>query len=229
MLAAMFRKQGKMIVGLLAAGALVTATVLGIAFYFSTSSIHDLLTENHKLNKAIGNLTKEESIGYAVVEEQRRDETGQRQTVVRFVQTAAGNPKEIVSEQLFTLPGDIVHFDALIVKFTDEYVRDGKERALYLWRRIYSEQMAPGQGKPIEPAGGAPERYYSISKTLRMKNREVFWEAIWSLANDPGRLSQYGVTAVFGNVNYIRMRPGRVYRFKIDGTGQIYPEVTVRP
>ncbi len=205
--------------------AIAVAAVLGLSFYFSGSTIHSLLTENHALNKAITNLTQEEQIGYAVVESSTKDELGQTSLIVRFVQTAAGNPKEVVDEQFFAIQGDVVHFDALIVKFSDEYVRDGKERALYLWRRIYGEQTPPEQGELIQVPGDAPERYHAISKSLKVKDRDIFWEAVWDLANDPERLSQYGIKAVFGNAIYTRMEAGKVYLFKISATGQIYPEV----
>lgn len=217
--------SGKILGTLVGLASLATAAILGLSFYFSSSSIHSLLTENHELNRAIRNLTQEEQIGYAVVESASRDELGQKSLVVRFVQTATGNPKEIVDEQLFTIPGEVVHFDALIVKFTDEYVRDGKERALYLWRRIYGEQTPPEKGEPIQVPGSAPERYHAISKSLKVDDRAIFWEAVWDLANDPQRLSQYGIKAVFGNAIYTRMEAGKVYLFKISASGQIYPEV----
>ncbi len=209
---------------LLALAALLTAGILGMSFYYSTASIHELLTENHQLNKAVRNLTEEAQIGYAMLQSQERDELGALVSVVRFVQTASDNPKEVVSEQLFTVRGDIVHFDALIVKFTDDYVKDGTERALYLWRRIYGEQTQPANGEAIDMPGTAPERYHAITRSLRLKNRDIFWEAIWELANDANCLSDYGVKAVFGNAIYTRLQPGKVYLFKISPTGQIYPE-----
>lgn len=210
---------------LMALAALVTASILGLSFYHSTSSIHELLTENHQLNKAVRNLTQEEQIGYAILQSQSHNDSGELESVVRFVQTAADNPKEIVSEQLFTVPGEIIHFDALIVKFTNEYVKDGSERALYLWRRIHGETTTPADGEVIEIPGTAPERYYTITESLHLKNRDIFWVAIWDLANDSTRLSEYGVQAIFGNAIYTRMEPGKVYLFKISATGQIYPEV----
>lgn len=211
-----------MLIGLTA---LVVAAVLGLSVYFSSSSIHSLLTENHALNQAISNLTQEEQIGFATVLSQDTDALGQVSTKFKFVQTAAGNPKEIVDEQIYTIAGDVVHFDALIIKFSDAYVRSGKERALYLWRRIYGEQTAPEQGAPMAVPESAPERYYAITKSLKLSDRELFWQAIWSLANDPQRLSEYGITAVFGNAIYTRMEVGKVYLFKIGASGQIYPEV----
>jgi len=219
------RSEGKIIGYLVALSALATAVILGLSFYFSSSSIHSLLTENHELNRAIRNLTQEEQIGYATVVSQETDELGQSTTMLKFVQTAAGNPKEIVEEQVFLIEGDIVHFDALIVKFTDAYVQAGKERALYLWRRIYGERTPPEQGEAIAVPGSAPERYFAITKSLRVNDRTVFWDAVWSLANDPQRLSEYGITAVFGNAVYTKVEPDKVYLFKIGATGQIYPEV----
>lgn len=206
-------------------GALLIAGILGVAFYYSTASIHELLTENKRLSKAVHNLTREDQIGYAVLESQNRDEFGNLTSEVRFVQTAPGDPKTIVSEQLFEIKGNIIHFDALIVKFTNEFVKDGKERALYLWRRIYGDYTAPADGQSINFSGMHPERYESITQSLGIKSRYIFWEAIWELANDATRLSQYGVTAVFGNAIYIRMQPGKAYLFKINSVGQIYPEV----
>lgn len=219
------RSKGRWIGTLMALAALVTASILGISFYHSTASIHELLTENHQLNKAVRNLTQEEQIGYATLQSQSHNALGELESIVRFVQTAADNPKTVVSEQRFTVRGDIIHFDALIVKFTNEYVKDGSERALYLWRRIYSETTTPADGDAIEIPGTAPERYYAITESLHLKNRDIFWEAIWDLANDTTRLSDYGVEAVFGNAIYTRMEPGKVYLFKISATGQIYPEI----
>jgi hypothetical protein len=216
---------GKAVTALLIAAATLVAAVLGTAFYFSSSTIHSLLTENHALNEAISNLTHEEQIGFATVESRSVDSLGQTTLTLRFVQTAPGNPREVVDEQLLTVKGNVVHFDALIVKFTEDYVREGEGRALYLWRRVYGEQTSPEQGTPIESPGSAPERYHAITRTLRVKDRSIFWDSIWELANDPDRLSAYGVEAVFGNAVYTRMEPGKVYRFKINASGQIYPEV----
>lgn len=221
----MQRTSGKILGLALAFTALVTAIILGLSAYFSGSTIHELLTENHQLNKAIRNLTQEEMIAYATLQSQERDAEGRLISTLRFVQTASGAPKQIVSEQLFQIPGTIAHFDSLIVKFSPESVRAGSERALILWRRIYGEETAPSAGQPIEIPNQAPERYYQITKTLAMRDRDLFWEAIWDLANNPNALSQYGVHAVYGNALYLRLEPDRLYQFRINASGQIYPEV----
>lgn len=220
-----YKQDGKILTYAIVLTALITASILSLSMYFSSSTIHDLLTENHALNKAIRNLTDEQQIGYATLQSSTRNEFGEPESVVRFVQTAPGDPREIVSEQLFTVAGDIVHFDALIVKFSDRYVKDGKGRALYLWRRVYSEHTPPSSGEAIELPGSGPERYYEITKTLKIKDRDIFWEAIWDLANDPQQLSQYGITAVYGEAIYFKLAADKLYRFKISPQGQLHAEV----
>lgn len=219
------RNEGKILSTVVLLAAAAAAAIVGLAYYLSSSSIHSLLTENHELNNAIRNLTEERQIGYAEVVSQETDPSGQTKSLVRFVQTAPGNPDRIVSKQLFQVTGAVVHFDALIVKFSDAYVREGKGRALYLWRRIYGDQTAPENGEPIQQAGDHPERYEAISNSLRLKDREVFWDAIWNLAENPAQLTEYGVTAIYGNAIYARMQPDQVYLFKISPTGQIYPKL----
>ncbi|MCJ7730284.1 MAG: hypothetical protein MUO27_10470, partial [Sedimentisphaerales bacterium] len=114
---------------------------------------------------------------------------------------------------------------ALIVKFSDKMVMDGKERAMYLWRRVYGEGMAPQDGFAIEQARAEPERYADLMARLPIKQRELFWLNIWDLANDPEKLKQDGITAIYGNAVYSRLQTGLIYVFKISPTGQLYPEV----
>lgn len=191
--------------------------------YWGTLSIRELLGENRELKASLANLNREDQAGYAKVLEQVVRE-GKTYTRLKFVETARDDPRRRVLEKEFTVEGDIVHFDALIVRFDRRLVMDGKERALYLWRRVYSESMAPEQGYDIEDPGQEPGRYRDLLARLPLDARRLFWSEIWELANDPGRLSQYGVQGIYGSVNYMRMKPGLIYVFKISPTGQLYPE-----
>jgi len=197
---------------------------MGRGLYYSTVTIGELLTENRRLKEALANLMREEQIGYAkVVRQEVRD--GQLWTTIRFVETARDDKLKRVLEKEYTIEGDIVHFDALIVKFSDKMVMDGKERALYLWRRVYGEKMAPTEGYPIEEEGIEPRRYADLLAALPIKHRKVFWSSIWELANDKDRLKKYGIEAIYGSVVYTKLREGLIYIFKISPTGQLYPEV----
>ena len=115
--------------------------------------------------------------------------------------------------------------DALIVKFGDKMVMEGKKKSLYLWRRIYGENMAPSSGFASEEAGKEPNRYSRLLDDIGIKKSKLFWESIWDLANDPRKLKKYDIEAVYGNATYTKLRKGSLYIFRINPTGQIYPEV----
>jgi hypothetical protein len=207
----------------------VLVLIIGVGVFvwyrFSKNqTIEELLTENEDLKTAITNLNQENQIGYAKVQSQEYRE-GQLFTRIKFVAT---DPKDIsnrVIEKECEIEGDVVHFDALIVTFGSDLVMDGKERAMYLWRRIYGEKVPPEQGFPIEEVGKSSPRYARLCQKLSLEQKTLFWDEIWQLSNDPKRLERLGVKAIFGNVVYRKLKPGLIYVFKVSTTGSIYPEI----
>ncbi len=203
---------------------LVILGVIGVSSFYATKSIYDLLGENKKLKRALTNLTDESQIGFAkVLSQGPRD--GTLYTRLLFVETDRTDPAQRILEREYEIEGDVVYFDAMIVKFNDQVVMDGRERALYLWRRIYGETMAPARGFPIESPGEAPRRYADLLHKLPLRDRNLFWSEIWGLSNDPERLREAGVQAIYGNAVYNKLRPGLIYVFKISNNGTVYPEV----
>ncbi|UCD50396.1 MAG: hypothetical protein JSW27_23085 [Phycisphaerales bacterium] len=202
---------------------LVAAAYFGRGFYQRAMTIHELLGENKELKQAISTLTTEDQIGYAKVISQRT-EGDHLLTTLRFVETSRDDKTRKILQKEYTIEGDVIHFDALIVKFDDQMVMDGKARALYLWRRVYGEKMTPEQGFPIEEPGAEPKRYQDLLKVLPIKHQELFWSSIWDLANNPEQLGQHGIRAIYGNVIYSQLREGLIYVFKIGPTGHLYVE-----
>jgi hypothetical protein len=219
---------GRIILALAILAALIVAAIIGSAFLTAGRTIFGLLSENRKLKQAISNLTAEGEIGYAkVVSQSQRD--GKTITHVLFVETDRDDPARHILEKEYPIEGDIVHFDALVVRFPDDYVMDGKGRALYLWRRVYGETMKPADGFPIEEAGAEPARYAPLFEQLPLRDRTLFWSEIWQLANDLNRLRAAGVQGVYGNALYTKLQPGMLYLFKFRNTGQLYLETVKAP
>jgi hypothetical protein len=203
--------------------ALVAVIFVAGTLFYGTKTVHDLLGENKKLKQSLATLTHEDQIGYAkVVRQETRD--GKFYTVIRFVETARDDQLKKVLEKEYEIEGDTVHFDALIVTFSDRAVMGGKERSLYLWRRVYGENMSPAEGFAIEEEGLTPVRYADLLRRLHLSEQKLFWSAVWDLANDPEALQRYGIKAVYGNAVYKKMRPGLIYVFKISAGGHVYPE-----
>ena len=200
----------------------------GIAYlsrgpYEAVVTIHELLTENKDLKQAITNLTDESQIGYAKIIKQEKAD-GRLLTTIKFVETARDDKAKKILEKEYTIEGDIIHFDALIIKFGDKMVTDGKARALYLWRRVYGEKMAPGEGFMIEEPGAEPQRYKDLLAALPIEHRQMFWTNIWDLANEKDKLTEYGIEAIYGNGIYSRLDADLIYVFKLTASGNFYPE-----
>ena len=205
---------------------LVVLAFVGGSIFYGTKTVHDLLGDNKKLKAAITSLTHEDQIGFAkVLKQEERD--GTLFTTIKFVETARGDMLTTVLEKEYEIEGDIVHFDTLIVTFSDQAVMDGKARSLYLWRRVYGENMSPSDGYAIETPGAHPDRYAELLRELKQPEQQLFWEAIWDLSNHPEALREYGIKAVYGNAVYKRLRPGLIYIFKIGTDGQVYPETVL--
>lgn len=212
---------------LLKTAVLVIASVGGFFLWRTMTvnqNIEQLLTENKHLKEAITNLNEETQIGYAkVLSQEKRD--GKTYTKLLFVETDRQDPLKRVLEKEYEIEGDVVHFDALVVKFDNRVVMDGTERSMYLWRRIYGETMRPEDGYPIEEQGGVAQRYADICDKLSLQNKQLFWREIWSLSNNTQALAAVGVSAIYGNVVYHKLEPRLIYVFKISGTGNLYPEI----
>jgi hypothetical protein len=218
------RKKLRILPLIVIVAALAGVAYLGRTPYKAVATIHQLLTENKELKKALTNLRREDQIGYAkVIRQEMKD--GELFTTIRFVETARDNKLNKILQKEYTISGDIIHFDALIVKFGSKMVMDGRTKALYLWRRVYGEKMTPAEGFPIEEPGAEPQRYKDLLEALPIENRKMFWSEIWELANDTEKLAQYDIDAIYGNAVYWKLREGLIYVFKINSTGQVYPEI----
>ena len=219
----MLTKRGSVFFRVVVVLLLILAGLFGGAVFYGTKTVHDLFENNRKLKQAIANLTHEDQIGYAKVFAQEEN-NGTLYTTLRFVETARDNKLETILTRQYTIEGDVVHFDAIIVTFDNQMVMGGGKRSLYLWRRVYGENMAPSEGYPIEVGSREPARYRDFLKNLPIDAREMFWDAIWNLANDPDALKKHGIKAIYGNAVYKKLRPGLIYIFKISPSGQVYPE-----
>src|SRR5271166_5081521 len=92
---------------------------------------------------------------------QATDQHGILQTTIRFTEVDdAGKPISVSRE--FTLPGQEVYFDTLVIKFDDHFIEQGdpvKGGALMVFRRIFSSTMRAEDGFVIDPEGHVPEVY----------------------------------------------------------------------
>ena len=139
-------------------------------------------------------------------------------TTIRFVEIdgrgrTAGEPRD------FTIRGNELHIDALIVKFDDDLViRGDAERGhpLLLFHRAFGKHQAPAEGFPLDRLDEVPGGYRTDRPLAEWERR--LWADFWKAAQDPER---YGVRAAHGNGNYIQVQAGRRYVISLRASGEL--------
>ena len=152
---------------------------------------------------------------------QANDPQGNLQTTIRFTEIDDSG-KPINASRELTLPGQVVYFDTLVIKFDDHFIEQGdpfKGRALMLFRRIFSSTMRAEDGFVIDIQGQAPEVY--AERQAPSSFEKDLWKRFWELANDEKMAKQHGVRAIHGDAPYMRLEPDRVYEVCLRSTGEV--------
>ncbi|HIG10116.1 MAG: hypothetical protein ABGY71_12020 [bacterium] len=137
-------------------------------------------------------------------------------TTVRFIEFGRdGEP--LGPGQEITLEGTTLYLETLVVKFDDEFVEAGeflRGTSLCLFRRMFSETVAPNDGVPIDEQGTQPYAYTGGDGPDEIFHAEL-WQNFWEYANDPEAAAKKGVRAIHGEAPFIEVRPGRCYRIEL--------------
>lgn len=152
-------------------------------------------------------------------------QTGQLETRFRFVEVDdEGHPIDQPKE--FTIEGDVVHVDSLVIKFLDDFVEAGdslRGAAISLFHRIYGDKQAPEKGFALDPVGSGPAVYQS-GRPISEWEREL-WKNFWEYSNNPEKARQAGIRAAHGDSVYQQLRPGKRYKILLRSTGEFTIQV----
>jgi hypothetical protein len=152
---------------------------------------------------------------------QANDAQGRQQTTIRFTETD-DTGKPVSPSRDFTLPGNEVYFDTLVIKFEDHFIEQNdplKGRSLMLFRRIFSSPMKPTEGFAIDVDGQEPVVYAGSPGQSNFE--KDLWRRFWEIANNEALAKEKGVRAIHGDAPYMRMEPDRVYEIGLRSTGEV--------
>lgn len=119
--------------------------------------------------------------------------------------------------QSFTVFGDVVYFDALVVKFDDAFVERNdllKGSSLLLFRRVFGEHQAPADGFPLDAAGTRPHGYEPEPDAAPSFHQDL-WSRFWEYAQQPEVAREAGVRAMHGEAPFMRLDPDREYEIEL--------------
>ncbi len=189
------------------------------------AQIRTLQERAQVLEAAVRLLRHTERRARIVVLEQGPGPEGQLVTRIRFSELdprgePLGEPRE------FTVTGDEVYVDTLVIKFEDEFVTAGdalKGRSLLLFRRIFGDRLRPVDAYVLDREGQMPQAY-AAEKAPSAFERDL-WAQFWTLANDPVEAKRRGVRALHGEAVSTKLRKNGVYAVTFRSTG----ELTIQP
>jgi len=195
----------------------------------------ELLQNNQKLTKEKDLLqlanrflkTDRRTARIEVLEQKTEPESGENQnlkprvleTKIRFTEFNQETGAIIAKPQEFTISGDLVYVDALIVKFEDVLVESSdllKNHSLVSFQRIFGENQSPGEGFRIDVEGRIPSVYSSGNENEEASAMEKeIWEHFWEISNSPERQKELGIRAIHGEAPSQRLVPGRIYNLEL--------------
>jgi hypothetical protein len=221
---------------LVAAGILLVVAAGAAGVYLADRLYYAPMREQQRLianlKTIVGQLTRDIRMAEVAVVGQT---TEPLTTTFKFVEVDA-NGEQTATPKLFTVAGDVAYFDALVIKFEEPFkplnelpLRQEElsaplmNKAIILFRRVFSEKQKPEDGFPLDTPGQPPEPYRGKAPPSAFE--ATLWSQFWELANDPKLAKEHGVRAAHGQAVYMKLQRGKYYVLEQRLTG----DMTIRP
>lgn len=181
--------------------------------------VYGIWTEKTVYERYLHNLLGEQRAAEVCVIEQHQSTDEPVRTTVRFQEFRQnGQP---LSPLVLTLPGEEVYIDAFVTLYESDAVKRGRAKSLYLFRRIFTEQVAPQLGVPLyrsEGSGdGIPPSY--VHPSIDRPIQQQVWSDLWRLIEDHAYAETHRVRTTFGQAVYAKMQAGQCFTVTLQHHG----------
>jgi hypothetical protein len=158
-------------------------------------------------------------VAEVLVTESRLDEvTGKFVTTIKFLEFDVKG--KALTPRYFTFYGNQIQFQALVVRFKDEYVERGhrmKGKSIFLFLKAFVLDPKGTQVFDITKTSGIPEGYHVPGVNAKMQ-KEI-WEHFWKYALDPAQREAVGIKNAQLEAPGSVFVPGTVYTIRIEHDG----------
>lgn len=183
------------------------------------AQLRELEEQRQTLQRVVERLCAERRVADIYVLAQQRDAGGHvRSTDLRFVEISGNG--ELISDRWFTVPGETIYFDGLVIKFNDDRIQHGDElrgHSIVLFQRVFSAEQAPVSGYPLDQPGEVPVAYRLSSAPNTFEQQ--LWTDFWALAKSPDDARQRGVRVAQGEAVYAPLRTGEHWQLSLEADG----------
>lgn len=183
------------------------------------AGIYYFLYQDKILRQIIGRLTADSRVAEVLVTSVTYNEAERKNyTAIKFLEyDSAGNPLEA---KYFSFPGNIIQFQALVVRFDDKFVMAGdllKGKSVYLFWKAFMLDGPNTKEFIINPLQDIPGGYKLSEKKNAVE--EKFWRKFWDYAFAKDEASKAGIKNVQIEAPGSMFIPGYLYTITIEHDG----------
>lgn len=201
---------------------LAVAGTVGVFVYRSHNSIEaELQREQEKtaeLRQIVQRLTSERRVADVMVTDQQTV-GGTLQTKILFVEY--DHDGQALPAKRFTIDGNMVHLDAMVVKFDGKFVAENdplRGHSIALFTRLYGDSQSPANAFHVDEPGQVPAVYRDPDPKVALFEQEL-WKNFWRLADDADYRNQMGVRVAQGEGVWRPFEPNRLYTITLEFNG----------
>jgi len=196
-----------------AAAALTAGLLLGAAWSWRW------FQEARVLRQMVERLSAASRAAEVLVTKSEFDETTKKiRTTIKFLEfDAEGRP---LPARYFTFEGNVIQFQALVIRFADEFVRYGdrlRGKSAYLFMKAFVLDKNKPQIFDLTEAHEIPAGY-KIPGT-ESEFEAGLWEEFWDYALDPAARHRAGIKNAQIEAPGSLFRPGTIYTLRIEHDG----------
>lgn len=186
-----------------------------------TGQVAKLKEENEKLalaNRLLKVDTRRARID--VISQTENEDLKKVETKFTFQEFEPGG-KEIGPAKEFTVLGDTIYLDSLVIKFNDDFVETGDKRrghSLVTFQGIFGRYQTPHEAFPVDEKNTIPAAYQA-ENGLETDAEKHLWSRFWEISNSPFLQESFGVRANHGEAPSQRLEPGKSYVVELRASG----------
>jgi hypothetical protein len=180
------------------------------------AEVDQLEQEKQRLQDYARRLSASRRVAQVDVVRQRVDREGQ--TVSTLLWQELGPDGTRGTPLAVEAVGDLVYFEALVVKFEPHLVGEGdpaRGTSLALFRRIFGECQAPESVPDLDRTARPPIPDSHQPSPLH----DQLWRRFWEMVDDPQVAATYGVRVAQCEAPAVPLRAGQIWELSLDAAG----------
>ncbi len=205
----------------------IAVSILLVVFIWHKAAL--FFQENQVLREVIARLQADSRIAEVLVTQVHYDEnTGKNFTTIKFLEYDTENRPLV--PRYFTFAGNIIQFQSLVVRFTDDFIKANDPRrgkSIYLFWKVFLLDGKNTQEYALTRINEIPMGYrlYASPNVFEQK----IWKDFWGYALNPAQAARQGIKNAQIEAPGMMFVPGTLYTIHIEHDGGLRIDATPLP